>query len=288
MWKPTYQKTCWHPQPTSDELYHHGILGMSWGHRNGPPYPLDSKDHSAAERKAGWRKSLQNYYNLNKKTKAEIDYYRQNPLRREFRTVANEFNELYDTGLINNLKTAKAQNLNRWGQDPNTNILFITGMSGSGKSSISQVFAKHNNSEVVHLDSYFDNPKGPHSKDFDSYLRSKKSDYKRMCLPKDKISMSEWGKVVERFEHDLDRYGKDSYKKNKKIIVEGVQLLDDTMFPDKKYFRNKPVIILKGSILKNAKRANERDGKKFEFNDIKNRYDWNKDIKKFEKQNKFG
>lgn len=39
-------------------LSHHGILGMKWGKQNGPPYPLGSDDHSASEKKAGWRTSL--------------------------------------------------------------------------------------------------------------------------------------------------------------------------------------------------------------------------------------
>ena len=40
------------------ELYHHGIRGQKWGKQNGPPYPLSAGSHSAAEKKAGWRDSL--------------------------------------------------------------------------------------------------------------------------------------------------------------------------------------------------------------------------------------
>lgn len=36
----------------SEWLEHHGILGMKWFKKNGPPYPLGSGDHSSAEKSA--------------------------------------------------------------------------------------------------------------------------------------------------------------------------------------------------------------------------------------------
>lgn len=38
-------------RPYSDEyLEHHGILGMKWGDRNGPPYPLGRDDHTSRQK----------------------------------------------------------------------------------------------------------------------------------------------------------------------------------------------------------------------------------------------
>ena len=39
-------------------LEHHGILGQKWGRKMGPPYPLDAGDHSATEKKEGYKKSI--------------------------------------------------------------------------------------------------------------------------------------------------------------------------------------------------------------------------------------
>lgn len=43
-----------------NSLYHHGIGGQKWGVKNGPPYPLDASDHSAAEKKAAGYKATSN------------------------------------------------------------------------------------------------------------------------------------------------------------------------------------------------------------------------------------
>ncbi len=53
-------------------LAHHGILGQKWGKKNGPPYPLAPGEHSAAEKKAGWRKSLDGGSGENPKKKKKM------------------------------------------------------------------------------------------------------------------------------------------------------------------------------------------------------------------------
>lgn len=55
----------------SNYLMHHGILGQKWGHKNGPPYPLDASDHSSSEKKAGWMKSLSDKHKANVKKRKQ-------------------------------------------------------------------------------------------------------------------------------------------------------------------------------------------------------------------------
>lgn len=77
-------------------LKHHGILGMKWGRRNGPPYPLGASDHSASEKKAGWRKSLNDGESASVRKKAryvrkeskKVDKYYKKDIKRADKETA--------------------------------------------------------------------------------------------------------------------------------------------------------------------------------------------------------
>ena len=61
--------------PTNSDLQHHGIIGMKWGRRNGPPYPLDSSVSTGSKLKSKGtsKKSASSKSSSRKKSKAQAE-----------------------------------------------------------------------------------------------------------------------------------------------------------------------------------------------------------------------
>lgn len=76
-------------------LKHHGIEGQRWGKRNGPPYPLDAEDYSAAEKRANSVKSELNKVNSESNSdvahfyKKNLNFKQKRLLENQALTVAN-------------------------------------------------------------------------------------------------------------------------------------------------------------------------------------------------------
>lgn len=69
-----------------DSLYHHGIKGMSWGKRNGPPYPLSAAKHRAVVK--GNDKSVR-YGASDTRTAQDMDHSKSSKAKYIARLVAN-------------------------------------------------------------------------------------------------------------------------------------------------------------------------------------------------------
>ena len=169
-------------------------------------------------------------------------------------------NELGKQSLTN----AKSVNLNSWGKDADHNILYITGYSGSGKSTIAKSLA-NNKTNVIHLDTYFEKLDSNvaasfNDKEFNAFLQKNFSDYSKVSKLGDMSNNSkEKWKIVDAFMDQTEKFSAAQFKKGKRVIVEGVQLSDETTYPDKSFFKGKPLIITGTNPISSFIRANKRD-----------------------------
>lgn len=209
----------------STELAHHGIIGQKWGERNGPPYPLPSD------------------VSTGKRIKIQKDDYG-----------------------LKNLKNARTSNLDKWGSTRSNNVLYIVGYSGSGKSTTGLRLANKGDT-VIHLDGYSEmHAEEVQNKKFNSYLDKHVPKWKQMAYAtKDgsgttmKRHSKEYWDTVDLFRNAIEGYSKEQFSKGNRVIVEGVQIADDWLSADKKYYADKPMIILNTGAIKSMKRAFSRD-----------------------------
>lgn len=159
-----------------------------------------------------------------------------------------------------NLKNAKIQNVDKWGKSRDNNILYIRGVSGSGKSTVANSY-KDDKTSVIHLDLYTEKQnlknKDRNSR-LDAYLKVKKFDPKSMSTAeKDKMKRFQ---NIDKFTEYMQEWSKLEYDKGRKVICEGVQLNDNTMFEDTETFlKDKPLITLTTNESLASKRAKRRD-----------------------------
>lgn len=156
----------------------------------------------------------------------------------------------------------KSGNLNLFGTDGH-NALFVTGISGSGKSTFSTELAKKIDAEVVHLDSYFEKNGTGNNQEFNSFIKQNGLTKENMFV-NGKLNYSESDKFLPLIK---------AY--HKRVIVEGVQILDNTLSDQARdFFKNEPMIVLQTSKRISTSRAMLRDGiSKTKIDEMINRAD---------------
>ena len=163
-----------------------------------------------------------------------------------------------------NMKNAETQNLDKFGTDKDHNILYISGKSGSGKSTAALAMSDSNTS-IIHLDSYFElknksEANKNKNKRFNNFL--KRNGFDANSLNDGKLFKNDikaYFKKVDKFTELSEEFGRTEFNDSRKVIMEGVQLLDETMYPNKRFFYDKPCILLKTNDNVSRKRAKERD-----------------------------
>lgn len=162
--------------------------------------------------------------------------------------------------LNSTLKDAKTANMSKWGTDKNHNVLYVTGRSGSGKSTVTLAL-KDKNTDVLHLDSYFED--GPQfndvrNKNFNSFLKQN-----NVSPPYEffkNVPHEERAPYYDKFEKAIEDFGAQQHANKRKVIAEGVQIYDYGIGASHDYFRDKPIVIIQTNSLISMYRRAIRDG----------------------------
>lgn len=133
----------------TNEIYHHGILGQKWGKKNGPPYPLGSEDHSASEKKAGWRKSLGGGSESESKKMTSVAGSRV----KEFKAASNSLKETKGSGLSKRQRRrlASAAMLESRAQSVKDNVRIREEIRARDKEAINKAVNKVSDTLNAHL-----------------------------------------------------------------------------------------------------------------------------------------
>ena len=178
---------------------------------------------------------------------------------------------------------AKTYNIDQWGKSPDTNVLYVTGNSGSGKSTLAEKL-KNKDTDVIHLDFYVEQgdpyyAKSHMSSEFNAYLKSKGIPYEKLTTGEYADMDKRRWKLLDQLADAIDSYGKYQYNRGKRVVAEGVQVADQTLYPEdtKSFYKGKPMAIMKTSSFKSLSRGIRRDDiKLYDIPTVMNRYKMNR------------
>lgn len=165
---------------------------------------------------------------------------------------------------IENLKSSKTANLEKWGKDCKHNTCYITGHAGSGKTTVA-LSIKRPKDIIIQLDSYsqINNIKNTA---FDNYLDKTVKNWRKIasatCTGENETIMlcgEEYWDIVDEFRKALESYSENEFMKDRRVIVEGIQILDNWLYPCISCYIGKPIIILTTDIFTSMQRVAIRD-----------------------------
>lgn len=158
-----------------------------------------------------------------------------------------------------NLQNAKVSNFEKWGKSAETNTLWITGYSGSGKSTTARSLMRPND-KLIHLDLYADEVSGgagAYDKEFNKFLN--KTAPQCLDIPKMKFGTKKYWKTVDQLSDAIDTYSKEQYKRGNRVIVEGIQIAQEWLRFGYDSYKGKPVAILNTNRVSSLMQAFVRD-----------------------------